>query len=558
MDTFKNTKTLSVRQVILPLILSVSIFLILLSGYFKERRFNQNDYNSPISSIVLDTKNSIETLIDQNRLSLSLILSVFKVQRLDNLNLDSTYQNLIKIEPYLYGIGVMDENGKIISEAGISLSEYNNSSNNQWAIESDWLKNSRSYGYSVSNIYSIKDQPKYFIIAVNNDNVKTVYAVISIQGLTQYLKTKIRYQLIPSTSAYLLEQSASEKPQTLNQIQILSSGSNSFKPIQSIPDIQPEGILVEVNNQDSLSTGFVKIENTPWTLAITLSPQKQKFLFLNSNLIKVVLGIIMLIIMTVYIFVLKQKNMLIAKTIKQTPIKNIESFSKKSSIGHLSESMVHEINNPLEIINQNAGLLKDILEMSGDVKSIGEMKLRDKFVHLTDGILEGVDRSRHVMNRFLKFAKNINNEKLQADVNIMLQDIIDLCNEEAMYQDILIELHKGHSVPNITKGANLAQHIFFNILSFIINDVKKDTSIIVSSEQKANLFINVTFNYSKTISNSNKRADVHAINARRHETLEQNDIRLTVAREFLEKINGSMKVVALDEFGVSIIITIPI
>ncbi|MBF0541741.1 MAG: sensor histidine kinase [Nitrospirae bacterium] len=551
-----NRHTLSIKQVIFPTILSLLLFIILLSGYFKEKQLNQReqDYYSPISWTVKDVKISIETLIEECRFSLNLIPSIFKNQRLDNHNLDSTYQTLLNNEPYLQGIGIMDASGKIISESGITLSQNYNFS------DSDWLKNSRTFGYAVSNVYSYNNDNKFFIIAVNTENGKTAYAVVNIQELTDYLKNKIKDGLILSVNAYLLEQSAGDKP--YNQIQILSNNTNSFNAIQKIPDIQPEGILVELENHHSNPTykGFVKIENTPWTLAVTLSIQKQPFLplLLNNSLTSVILGIILLLILTDYIFILKKRNIIIAKTVKQTPIKNIETFTKKSSIGHLSESMVHEINNPLEIINQNAGLLKDILDMSSEVNAAIDIKLKDKFIKLTQGILEGVDRSRKVMNRFLKFAKNIENEKLEADVFIMLQDIIDLCKEEAMYRDILIELRQGQSIRHITKGAHLAQHIFFNILSFIINDVQKDTSIIISLEQKANLFINVTFNYNKMISNTNKRTDILASKARRDDAIEQSDIKLSISREFIEKINGRMQVVAQDENGVSIILTIPI
>jgi two-component system NtrC family sensor kinase len=276
-----------------------------------------------------------------------------------------------------------------------------------------------------------------------------------------------------------------------------------------------------------------------------------------QDLVILVVGIILLLILTVYIFVIKQQNLLLAKSANHTPIKNMESFSMKSSIGHLSESMVHEINNPLEIINQNAGLLKDILNMSADVKSIGEMKLKEKFVTLTDGILEGVDRSRKVMNRFLKFAKNIQNEKLDVNVNIILNDLIDLCKEEVMFRNINIERKLDQDIPHILSGANLVQHLFFNILSFIISDVMKDTSIVISSEALDNSFMKVIFSYSKIMSNTNKRASILAFNEKRNETLKQNDIKLTISKEFIEKLNGRMQVVAQNENSISIILIIP-
>jgi hypothetical protein len=59
------------------------------------------------------------------------------------------------------------------------------------------------------------------------------------------------------------------------------------------------------------------------------------------------------------------------------------------------------------------------------------------------------------------------------------------------------------------------------------------------------------------ISNTNKRADMIAINARRDNVIEHNDIRLSISNDFIEKLGGSMKTEALDENGMSIIFKIP-
>ena len=576
-QTQSVVKPLSIRQISIPIILSIVIFIILFSGYLRVKQLKQSldDYSPPMSWAVKDVRNSIDSLIETTRASLSIIYSVNKGKKTSNSE-PLIFDTIKRLQPYISGIGTIDASGKIISETGVSLSASYDFS------ESLWLKNCRTFGYSVSEIYSnniqiqgIKKEDSFFIIAVNTDTDIVVYSAITINGLSEYLRNKVKGGLLSLVDVYLIIQSPEN--QTPKQIRILTNGNNSLKPIEQgfspahikkLPYIQPDGILVDVDNQESFSTwnGYAKIENTPWTLVITLGPKKQPYLpfLLNSNLIAVVLGSVLLIIYTTYIIILMRKNILIANIhIKQSPLKNMESFTKKSSMGHLSESMVHEINNPLEIINQNAGLLKDILNMSGDVKSIGDMKLKDKFISLTDGILEGVDRSRHVMNRFLKFAKTaepqiaIGKSKQDVDVNIVLQEIVDLCKEEAMYRDIQIELKQGQDLAHVTKGMDLLQQIFFNILSFIINDVKKDTSVIISSKNIDSSNIEVLFNYSKMISNTNKRADMIAINARRDNVIEHNDIRLSVSNDFIDKLGGSMKTEALDENGMSIIFKIP-
>ena len=53
---------------------------------------------------------------------------------------------------------------------------------------------------------------------------------------------------------------------------------------------------------------------------------------------------------------------------RELAFRELEHSQKLSSIGRLAAGVAHEINNPLAIISQKAGLMKDLIERASDFK----------------------------------------------------------------------------------------------------------------------------------------------------------------------------------------------
>ena len=82
-------------------------------------------------------------------------------------------------------------------------------------------------------------------------------------------------------------------------------------------------------------------------------------------------------------------------------LQQIGHNEKMASIGRLAANVSHEINNPLAIINEKAGLIKDMFEIkktySNDAKLINSL----------NSILKAVQRASKITRRLLSFASKM-------------------------------------------------------------------------------------------------------------------------------------------------------
>jgi len=131
---------------------------------------------------------------------------------------------------------------------------------------------------------------------------------------------------------------------------------------------------------------------------------------------------------------------------------------KLASLGLLVSGVAHEINNPLSIINEKAGLMKDYLQLSDAFEH------RDKFLDLLGSIAGSVDRARGIVRRFLGFARQKDMKMEGVDLNGLLRDVLGFLEKEAFHRNIDIQLDFSEDMPTLESNKGRLQQAFLNII----------------------------------------------------------------------------------------------
>ena len=155
----------------------------------------------------------------------------------------------------------------------------------------------------------------------------------------------------------------------------------------------------------------------------------------------------------------------------------MEHTGKLASLGRLAAGVAHEINNPLAIINEKAGLLRDLVELSKQYHD------QEKLLPQVDSILRSVSRCREITHRLLGFAKRMDVKVETIYLNELLQEVLGFLEKEAFHRNIKVDFKLAPDLPPISHDRGQLQQVFLNIINNAFEAVEDGGSIIISTKE---------------------------------------------------------------------------
>lgn len=231
-----------------------------------------------------------------------------------------------------------------------------------------------------------------------------------------------------------------------------------------IPEYSPHTQIMEIENQkgNPILVGYAFIENSPYILMLVKPSEAvmKGWYSLRDAMILFFFGSSVVILIVVYGMATFIMNRVYdADQARLKAMERLESSGRLISIGRLATGVAHEINNPLAVINENAGLIKDIFTFKKEYKEDKQL------MELIDAVLESVERSGVITKQLLGFARQFEPRVSPLHLKEVMSEVLSFLGKEPLYRNISIHMDIPEDLPVIYSDRRSLQQIFLNLIN---------------------------------------------------------------------------------------------
>ena len=137
----------------------------------------------------------------------------------------------------------------------------------------------------------------------------------------------------------------------------------------------------------------------------------------------------------------------------------VEYANKMISIGRLASGVAHEVNNPLAIINQKAGLIKDLFTLTP------EWAGNHKLIGLVDDVLSSVHRCGTITRRLLDFSRHLESSVETVDIEDIIRQVLAFTEKDAERRNIIVRVDVEKEISPFESDRGNLQQIMLNLIN---------------------------------------------------------------------------------------------
>ncbi|OGQ90979.1 MAG: hypothetical protein A2289_00700 [Deltaproteobacteria bacterium RIFOXYA12_FULL_58_15] len=460
------------RWISVSAVASVSVIPLIIMTVINYHQYEEAfriEATRPVHRLTVSAKLSMESYLSERLSALQLVNRAASIEEMrDSAELAKWLTHIKRSFGGFVDLGLIDAAGKQVSYAGphelIGRSYQDH----------DWFHEVSQRGVYVSDVFlGYRDSPHFVIAVIHDTSDGTLYvlrATIDTNAIVRRLASLAGPEL---NDAFLI-----------NREGILQTPSRLFGevlgqlPFQVAENPEEPGIL-ETKDPDGkpVLVGYAAVSNTPFEVAMInrSGVYHGDWLSLRRELVSFLIVSVLLILGMVFwgatYMINRARN---ADSRRATLYHKMEYTNKMAAIGRLAAGVAHEINNPLSIIHQNAGLVQDLLSVSGKEPP------KEKLLSLIESVLSSVDRCSAITHRLLGFARHMDVETEEIDLELLIRGVLMFLEKEASYRNLRVDVTVDEKVPTIQSDRGQLQQVFLNIINNAFAAVEEGGSIAIS------------------------------------------------------------------------------
>ena len=463
---WKEAALISVAIVFLP--------LVLLTGY--EYKVTKATFEAEAlarsSRFVAKTRRTESFLLSKKRFALEFIINDNTFEQMQQPGRMATLlDNLNKGLGLFVDLELIDAQGQQRAYAGpYHLKNANYS-------EQPWFKEIQNRGIYISDVFMGLRNLPHMVIAVKQTNEDGSFSVlrtsVSIERLTEILSHEQTGEVGDAfliNHAGVLQTPSRYFGDILGKIPLKVPEFSDHTEGYQLDGIKPEDLLAAAGQDKALSepiarqtlvVSYAYVENSPFILML-VSPKNELMAQWQQTKVKILVflactvAIILLVSLCVVTYLVNA--IYIADQKRVMTLHEIEYSEKMASIGRLAAGIAHEINNPLAIINEKAGLIQDLFMLKEQYKH------DTKLLGLIASIVSSVERCSVITRRLLNFARQSDANITRVNLYKIITEVLSFLGKEPEYRSISINIDIEDDLSDIVTDKGKLQQVLLNII----------------------------------------------------------------------------------------------
>jgi len=441
-------------------------------NYYEHQSAMAREIQNPLRVLVNKTKNSFELFLTERSSTVSLIASAYTYPELaDEKKLARIFSVMKKEFKGFVDLGLIDENGTQVNYVGpYSLQGKN-------YAEQRWFQEVRLKGKYVSDVFLGFRKFPHVIIAVQHitEDGRT-WILRATLDTSQFERIIASMSLEPDADAFLVNGQGIMQTSSNNYGKVLEKSSLALPPQTYEPAVltmvDPLGREVYLAYAYFPEADFVLMAVKPrGSVLKTWYTVRGDLLFIFA------LGVVAVFVTAYRVTDVLIGRMKESEERREMALRQVEHSQKLSSIGRLAAGVAHEINNPLAIINEKAGLVQDIMAREADFPA------RVKIAAQVESILYAVERCRGITHRMLGFARRMDVSIEDIDVGEIIKETAGFLSNEAMHRKVDVRLEIDPELPRIQSDRSQLQQVFLNLFNNALAAVADGGRIVTTARE---------------------------------------------------------------------------
>jgi len=463
------------------LIAILPLLVMVVANYYQYHKAFEEEIKQPIHLLASNARRSLHFFFDERLAALNFIIHEKSYDELcDQRELTRIFKILKENYADLVDVGLIDADGMqrtYVGPFGLRDKDYS---------KQEWFKNAMLRGRAVSDVFLGYRQFPHFALAVRTENEEgqayVLRATLDADILTTLLEDKERPDL---RDAFILSRQGVLQTPSKTQGEILTSAAVTLPPLAAESRVieQPgAGGRIQV-------LGYAYITNTPFIYMVLEQRDtllKGWFALRNQLLLFLGLSIILIVIVVLVGSTYTINKIREADDKRLALLHKVEYTAKMASIGRLAAGVAHEINNPLAIINEKAGLMTDILDATEDFPT------KEKIKSSVQPIIDSVDRCAKITRRLLRFAKHIDLRREIIQMEFLIKEVLSFLDKEATYRALDVSVDVQERVPSIESDRGRLQQVFLNIINNAFGAVEDGGRVNIFIAREGDNHVSVT------------------------------------------------------------------